>query len=320
MKKIGVLTSGGDAPGMNAAIRAVVRTGIFKGMEVIGIEKGYEGLLSGLFRQMNAHSVSGIIDDGGTILRTARSMEFKTPEGQAKAAKQIEDTGIDGLVVIGGDGSYRGALAIHETCGVKVIGIPGTIDNDINGTEYTIGFDTAVNTALESIDKIRDTAASHDRIFVVEVMGRLNGSIALDVAIAGGAEAVLIPEVKHDMIKLCRNIEAWRNRGKMSCIIIVAEGAAKGADIAATITQVTGIETRLSVLGHVQRGGSPSAKDRSLATHFGNYAVDLLAQGKTNLMVGMLGGRIHASPLEDVTAGGRPVDPNVLNVVDVMAT
>ena len=320
MKKIGVLTSGGDAPGMNAAVRSVVRSGVSKGLEVLGIERGYEGLLNGWLRPMDAHSVSGIINQGGTILRTARSMLFQTPEGQAQAADVIKNSGIDGLVIIGGDGSFRGALALHKTCGVHVIGLPGTIDNDINGTEYTIGFDTAVNTALESIDKIRDTATSHDRIFVVEVMGRMNGAIALEVAIAGGAEAALVPEVKHDMIRLCEKIREWRERGKMSCIIVVAEGAAPGADIAATITQVTGIETRLSVLGHVQRGGSPSAKDRSLASHFGYHAVENLAAGKTNLMVGLVNGKVAMSPLEDVVQGKKEIDIDNLEVVNVMAT
>lgn len=320
MRKIGVLTSGGDAPGMNAAVRAVVRSCVSNKIDIVGIERGYQGLINGNIQTMNGHSVSGIINRGGTILRTARSMEFKTPEGQAKAASVIEQAGIDGLVVIGGDGSYRGALAINKTCGVKVIGIPGTIDNDIPGTDYTIGFDTAVNTALESIDKLRDTASSHDRIFVVEVMGRQNGSIAMEVAIAGGAEAALIPEVRHDMLRLCSKIQEWQNSGKMSCIIVVAEGAAPGADIAATITQVTGIETRLSVLGHIQRGGSPSARDRSLATHFGYHAVEWLIQGKTNLMVGLVDGKVVASPLESVLTGKSQIDTSLLSIVDVMAT
>jgi 6-phosphofructokinase 1 len=320
MKKIGVLTSGGDSPGMNAAIRAVVRSAVARGAEVVGVERGYHGLVNGQTRPMDAHSVSGIIGLGGTILRTARSEEFKTPEGQKKAAETVAREEIEGLAVIGGDGSYRGALALHKTCGVKVIGIPGSIDNDIPGTEYTIGFDTAVNTALDAIDKIRDTATAHDRVFVVEVMGRLSGSIAVEVGLAGGAEAVLIPERKPDILRLCRNIQEWQARGKMSNIIIVAEGAARGSDIAATITQVAGIETRLSVLGHIQRGGSPSARDRSLATHFGYHAVELLLAGKTNLMVGLMRGEVVYSPLEQVLEGRRELDISLLDVADVMAT
>jgi 6-phosphofructokinase 1 len=320
MKRIGVLTSGGDAPGMNAAIRAVVRTGIAKGLEVVGIERGYQGLLNGQVRPMTPGSVSGIIQLGGTMLRTARSMEFKTPEGQAKAAEVIAREGIDGLAIIGGDGSFRGALAINRTCGVQVAGIPGTIDNDSPGTQYSVGFDTAINTALDAIDKIRDTSASHDRVFVVEVMGRHNGFIALEVGIAGGAEAVLIPECRADMIGLCQRIQAGQARGKLSSIIIVAEGAARGSDVAATITQITGIETRLSILGHIQRGGSPSARDRALATRFGSRAVELLLEGETNFMVGIEKNQIVHCPLETVTEGRRDLDTGLLDIVEVMAT
>lgn len=320
MKRIGVLTSGGDAPGMNAAVRAAVRTSLVRGVEVLGIERGYHGLLHGHVRRMEAHSVSGIINRGGTILRTARSAEFATPEGQARAAEQIAAHAIDGLVVIGGDGSYRGALAIHRTCGVRVAGVPGTIDNDIPGTEYTVGYDTAVNTALDAIDKIRDTATSHDRVFVVEVMGRLNGSIALAVSIAGGAEAVIIPEVRHDMLRLCQQIQKWQDRGKMSCIVIVAEGAARGADIAATITQVTCIETRLAVIGHIQRGGAPSARDREMATRFGAEAVSALLDGESATMIGFVGGRVVRAPIESMEGQSRPLDQALWALVDVMAT
>jgi 6-phosphofructokinase 1 len=320
MKRIGVLTSGGDAPGMNAAIRAVVRAGLAKGLEVVGIERGYHGLLNGHFRPMTASSVSGIINLGGTVLRTARSSEFKTVAGQTCAAGVLKSEGIEGLAIIGGDGSLRGALAINQACGVKVIGIPASIDNDIPGTQYSVGFDTAINTALDAIDKIRDTSASHERVFVVEVMGRHNGFIALEVGIAGGAEAVLVPECKNDMIGLCQRIQAGQARGKLSSIIIVAEGAAKGSDVAATITQITGIETRLSILGHIQRGGTPSARDRSLATRFGCHAVDLLVEGQTNLMVGIEKSQVIHSPLDLVTEGRRDLDTELLAIVEVMAT
>lgn len=320
MRKIGVLTSGGDAPGMNAAIRSIVRSACAAGAEVVGIERGYVGLLRGWLRPMQPSSVGGIINRGGTILRTARSEEFKTPEGQRKAAETIAREGIEGLTIIGGDGSFRGALALHQTCGVAVIGIPATIDNDIPGTQYSIGFDTAVNTALDAMDKIRDTSESHDRVFVVEVMGRNNGFIAIDVGLAGGAEAVIVPECRQEVLGLCHRIQAGQARGKMSNIIVVAEGAAKGEDIAATITQITGVETRLTVLGHIQRGGVPSARDRLLATRFGNYAVRLLLEGKTNLMVGIEAGRIVHSPLEQVLVGRRDIDRELLDLVSTMAT
>lgn len=320
MDKVGVLTSGGDAPGMNAAIRAVVRTAVASGVEIVGIERGFHGLLLGQTRPLRSSSVSGIINLGGTILRAARSEEFKTPEGQQKAAEVLAREGIAGLVIIGGDGSLRGARALHQTCGVPVVGIPATIDNDIPGTQYSIGFDTAVNTALDAIDKVRDTSAAHERVFVVEVMGRYNGFIALDAGLAGGAEAVLVPECRQDMIRLCQKIQEGHARGKMSCIIIVAEGAAKGTDIAATITQITGIQTRLTVLGHIQRGGAPSARDRVLATRFGHQAVRLLLEGQTNRMVGIESGQIVHRPLEQVATGRRDLDISLLDVVDIMST
>jgi len=319
MKKIGVLTSGGDAPGMNAAVRAVVRTAVHGGAEVLGIERGYHGLMHGQVRPMGAASVGGIINLGGTILRTARDSVFKTEEGRRMAARVIEEHGIEGLAIIGGDGSFRGALELNRTCGVKVVGIPGTIDNDILGTQYSIGFDTAVNTAITAIDKIRDTSASHDRVFVVEVMGRHNGFIALEVGIGAGAEAVLVPECGRDLVSLCRKLQAGQGRGKMSCIIVVAEGAASASDIATTITQITGIETRISVLGHIQRGGNPSARDRFLATRFGHRAAELLLEGRTNLMVGIEMGQVVELPLERVVAGRRDLDTSLLALVEVMS-
>jgi 6-phosphofructokinase 1 len=306
---------------MNAAIRAVVRTALCLGAEVFGVDRGYHGLVRGQMRPMDHRSVSGIIGRGGTILHSTRSEEFKSAEGQRAAAEVIKQHELDGLAIIGGDGSYRGALAINRTCGVRVIGIPGTIDNDIPGTRFTIGYDTAINTALDAIDRIRDTSEAHDRIFVVEVMGRLNGSIALEVAVAGGAEAVIIPERKTDMIALCEKIRSWGAQGKMSSIIIVAEGAASGQDVAATITQVTGLATRLTVLGHIQRGGAPTARDRALATRLGHRAAQLLLEGKTNLQVGV-GDRddIVATPLEQVLVGARMPDVSLLDVVDITAT
>ena len=319
--RIGVLTSGGDAPGMNAAVRAVVRTVIARGGEAVGIERGYHGLVDDHVIPLSLHSVSGIIDQGGTIIKTARCERFKTPEGQAAAAETIARHGIEGIAIVGGDGSYRGALALNKTCGAHVIGLPGTIDNDIPGTLYTIGFDTAVNTALEAIDRIRDTSESHDRVFVVEVMGRADGSIAMEVALAGSAEAVITPEHHVDMVELCRRIQAWRERGKMSCIVVVAEGAASGAAVGATITQVTGIETRVSVLGHIQRGGSPTARDRSLATRMGVCAADLLLAGSTNLMVGVdEGGATVTNPLEEVLQQEHKLDASLFDVLEVTAT
>lgn len=319
MKKIGVLTSGGDAPGMNAALRAVVRAGLANGLEVVGIERGYAGLMNGWLRPMDAKSVSGIINHGGTILRTARSEEFKTDEGRARAFATMQREGIEGLVVIGGDGSFRGAVDFHRATGAAVVGVPATIDNDIPGTRYSIGFDTAINTAMDAIDKIRDTSASHDRVFVVEVMGRHNGFIALEVGLAAGAEGVIVPEVKQDLVALTRKLQAGQARGKMSSIIIVAEGAARGADIAATITQISGIETRLSVLGYIQRGGSPSARDRALATRFGHRAVELLLEGETNVMVGIEEGRIIHIPLEQASQGKSDLDTSLLTVVDTLS-
>lgn len=317
MRRIGVMTSGGDAPGMNAAVRAVVRTALANDTEVAGIERAYQGLMQGQIRPMDARSVSGIINQGGTILRTARSEEFKAPAGMQKAIQVLEREAIDGLVVIGGDGSYRGALALHQACGIAIAGVPASIDNDIPFTEYSIGFDTAVNTALEAIDKIRDTAASHDRIFVVEVMGRHNGFIAAEVALGAGAEGVLIPEQRQDMVTLCRKIQAGQARGKLSNIIIVAEGAARGADIAATITQITGVETRLSVLGHIQRGGAPSAHDRSIATRFGCRAVELLVEGQSGFAVGIKCGGLNQTPLEQVCCARCEIPPDLLKFVEV---
>ncbi len=291
-KKIAVLTSGGDAPGMNAAVRAVVRSAISKGMDIYGVYRGYNGLLNGDVEQMNLRSVSDIIGNGGTMLYTARSEEFKTLEGQKKAAKHCQDLGISGVVVIGGDGSFAGARALTNA-GVNCIGVPGTIDNDIACSDYTIGFDTAMNTAIQMIDKIRDTAQSHDRCSIVEVMGRRCGDIALQVGIACGATAILVPEEKYNIeIDVIERIIDTQKTGKQHFIIIVAEGVGGVVDMAKYIEQRLGIETRATILGHVQRGGSPTLRDRVVASMMGHRAVDLLDEGKGNRVVAMNKGKI----------------------------
>ncbi|MCQ2542954.1 MAG: 6-phosphofructokinase [Lachnospiraceae bacterium] len=285
IKTIGVLTSGGDAPGMNAAIRAVVRTGLQKGVEVKGIKRGYAGLLAEEIIDLNRNSVSEIIDKGGTILGTARCMEFVTEEGQKKGAEVCRKFGIDGIVVIGGDGSYRGAQALSKQ-GINTIGIPGTIDLDIACTDYTIGFDTAINTAMEAIDKVRDTSSSHERCSIIEVMGRNAGYIALWCGVANGAEDILLPEnYDYNEQTIINNIIQNRKRGKKHHIIINAEGIGHSTSMARRIEAATGIETRATILGYMQRGGSPTCKDRFYASIMGSYAADILCQGKTNRVV-----------------------------------
>jgi len=303
MERIGILTSGGDAPGMNAAIRAVVRTALRNNLEVMGIARGYAGLIREELTPLDHHFVSNIIGRGGTILKTARCPEFQTEEGQRQAVATLKKYRIDGLVLIGGDGTYRGGISLSETWGIPCIGIPGTIDNDIQGTDATIGADTAVNTALEAIDKIRDTATSMDRIFVVEVMGRDSGFIALQVALAGGAEDVLIPERPFDLPGICREIAVGNSRGKVSWIIVVAEGAASAYDIARQITESTSLETWVTVLGHIQRGGNPTARDRNLAGLLGAQAVQLLIQGESGKAVGMIGEKLHIVNLKFAVTG-----------------
>lgn len=298
IKTIGVLTSGGDAPGMNAAIRAVVRTAIARGLNVKGIKKGYQGLLNEEIVDMQAKDVSDIIQRGGTILGTARCLEFKTPEGQKKGADICRKHGIDGIVVIGGDGSYRGAQALSRL-GINTIGLPGTIDLDIACTEYTIGFDTAVNTAMQAIDKVKDTSSSHERCSIIEVMGRNAGYIALWCGIANGAEDVLLPE-KFDFNEqsIINNIINSRKKGKSHHIIINAEGIGHSTSMARRIEAATGIETRATILGYMQRGGSPTAKDRYYASIMGAYAVDIMLQGKTNRVVGTSHGEVTDFDIE----------------------
>lgn len=286
MKRIGVLTSGGDSPGMNAAVRAVVRKAIFHNIEVYGVYNGYSGLISGNIKKLELGSVGDIIHRGGTTLYSARCEEFKTKEGQQKGIEQLKKFGIEGLVVIGGDGSYRGAKALTEQ-GFPCNGVPGTIDNDIPGTDYTIGFDTALNTVIDAVDKIRDTATSHDRAFIIEVMGRDAGDIALWAGLAGGAETIIIPEVGYDMDEIAARLKSGHDRGKKHSIIIVAEGVCSGVEFSKKIKDATDLDTRVSVLGHIQRGGSPTAADRVLASRLGAYAVELLLEGKGGRAVGI---------------------------------
>lgn len=291
-RKIGVLTSGGDAPGMNAVVRAVTRSAIQKGIEVVGIRRGYVGLLTNDIVEMNARSVSGIIQRGGTCLYTARCPEFRDMEGVKKGYDKCMELGLDGIVVIGGDGSFRGAGDL-SSLGIPCIGIPGTIDNDIQCTDYTIGYDTAMNTAMEMIDKIRDTAQSHDRCSVVEVMGRKAGYIAVNVGIAVGAEAVITVEKKYDLDKIAANMMETKKNGKTHFVIVVSEGVGQSENIARTLQEMTGIESRVTVLGHVQRGGSPTVRDRVMATEMGYHAVELLEQGIGNRIVGYKNGKVY---------------------------
>ncbi|MGM7702309.1 6-phosphofructokinase [Pseudalkalibacillus sp. Hm43] len=307
MKRIGVLTSGGDSPGMNAAVRAVVREAIYQGMEVYGIYHGYTGLIEGQIKKMELGSVGDIIHRGGTMLYSARCEEFKTHEGQMKGVKQLEKFGIEGLVVIGGDGSYRGAQKLTEH-GFPTITLPGTIDNDIPGTDFTIGFDTALNTAIDAIDKIRDTATSHERTYVIEVMGRNAGDIALWSGLAGGAESILIPEEDFKMEDITDRLLRGQERGKKHSIIVVAEGVGSGVDIANQIEEATDFETRVTVLGHIQRGGSPTAFDRVLASRLGAKAVQLLLAGDAGKAVGIQSNKLVAHDINEVLAQPHKID------------
>ncbi|WCK55873.1 6-phosphofructokinase [Aneurinibacillus sp. Ricciae_BoGa-3] len=313
MKKIAVLTSGGDSPGMNAAIRAVVRRGLSLNMEVYGIYHGYTGLMNGHIELMTAGSVGDIIHRGGTMLYTARSLEFKTEEGQQRGIEQLKANGIEGLVVIGGDGSFRGAQKLAQK-GFPTIGIPGTIDNDIPGTDFTLGFDTAVNTVIDAIDKIRDTATSHERTYVVEVMGRHRGDIALWSGLSGGAESILTPEVDYDIEDIVKRLMEGHHRGKKHSIIIIAEGVCPASEIGKIIEEKSGLETRVTVLGHVQRGGSPSAFDRMLGSRLGAKAVDLLLAGEAGKMVGISKNEITAVDFDDVFNGKLPVDTEMYEI------
>jgi 6-phosphofructokinase 1 len=317
--RIGVLTSGGDAPGMNAAIRAVVRTAIYYGASVVGIRKGYQGLIEGLVIPMDASSVGGIINRGGTILETARAEDFKRKEMQKKAVENIKKHDIDALIVIGGNGTLKGAISLYKEWGIPLNQVASTIDNDLPGTDVTIGFDTAVNTALEIIDRIRDTAVSFERIFVVEVMGRDRGFIALEVGIAGGAEFIIIPEVPFEFGKLIKKIEDGKRRGKRSCVIVLAEGAGRAEELARRIKEETGLETRGSVVGYAQRGGSPTAKDRILATMLGARAVQLCMEEKFGYLVGIKGGEISATHFNELEGVEKKIDLTLLEIAGILS-
>jgi 6-phosphofructokinase 1 len=320
IKIIGVITPGGDAPGMNCAIRAVVRTAIFYGLKVFGIERGWQGLLEGRIRNLDLQSVGGIINRGGTILHTHRCPEFKQKAVRKKAVETLRAFSIEGLVVIGGDGSLRASCDLYREFGLPVVNIPASIDNDIYGTDYSIGFDTAVNTALEAIDKIRDTATSHERVFVIEVMGRDNGFIALDVGLTAGAEAIIIPEVRYDLGAIARKLEYGRQRGKSSFIVVVAEGAAKAEEVAAYLRKRTDLDVRVSVLGHIQRGGAPTALSREAACKLGARAVELLVKGKKALMVGLVSDQIIETPIEEVVRRRKKIDLSAYKLANMLAT
>lgn len=319
MKRIGVLTSGGDAPGMNSAVRAVVRTAIYHGLEVVGIERGYAGLINGEMKLMNLSSVGDIVHRGGTVLRTARSEAFRTPEGRARAAENLRQMEVEALVVVGGDGSFRGATLLANEHKVKVIGIPGTIDNDIPCTDYTIGFDTCVNTVLDAINKIRDTATSHERTFIIEVMGRRAGYIALQAGLAGGAESILIPEVPFSLEDVVQKLLRGHSRGKLHSIILVAEGAGSALDIGKYIEEKTGFDTRVTILGHIQRGGSPSAFDRVLAARMGAKAVELLLAGESKKMVGIVSEQIRDFDIEWALQQKKEIDLEVYKLANILS-
>jgi 6-phosphofructokinase 1 len=320
LKRIGVVTSGGDAPGMNAAIRAVVRIAYSKNFEVIGFERGWEGLLTNTSRQLTPRSVGGILQLGGTILRTSRSPQFRKREGIEKAAETLALNNVDGLIVIGGSGSFRGALELSKETPVLIVGIPATIDNDVFGTDETIGFDTAVNTAVNEIDKIRDTAISHERVFIVEVMGRERGVLALTVGLTVGAEIVLIPEVEHEKENIFKTLKENSAKGKKSGIIVAAEGIAGISELAREIEENTGAEVRLSILGYVQRGGNPTARSRLLANLFANKAVELLSKEQGNRIVGLQRGEITSIELGKSSETEKPLDLNLLKLADILAT
>ncbi|TDB61411.1 6-phosphofructokinase [Arundinibacter roseus] len=323
MKRIAVFTSGGDAPGMNACIRAVVRGAVYHGIEVFGIRKGYNGMIAGELFEMSSHSVSNIVQRGGTILKSARSKEFMTPEGRKKAYDNLVAHGIEGLVAIGGNGTFTGAMIFQREYGIPTVGAPGTIDNDLYGTDYTIGYDTAVNTALDAIDRIRDTASSHDRIFFIEVMGRDSGYIAIQSGIAGGAELVMVPEVLTPISEVIDTLQQGWSRSKSSSIVVVAEGDEEGnaAQIAEKIKQqVEGdVDIRVTTLGHTQRGGSPSAQDRILASRLGLGALEGLMAGQKNVMAGIINNELVYTPFEDTIRLPKPINEDLLRMVRILS-
>ncbi|NDC78783.1 MAG: 6-phosphofructokinase [Chitinophagia bacterium] len=323
VNRIGVLTSGGDSPGMNACIRAVVRTGLYHGLEVYGVVRGYAGMIEDDIHPMDSKSVANIIQRGGTILKTARSKEFRTPEGRARAYENLGKRGIDGLVVIGGDGSFNGAQVFSNEYDIPCIGVPGTIDKDIAGTDFTIGFDTAVNTAVEAIDKIRDTADAHDRLFIIEVMGRDAGYIALHSGISTGAEHILIPERRTDMEALLQSLQEKEKRRKLVNLVVVAEGDDFGGanEVSKIIRErLPNTDTRVAVLGHIQRGGSPTCLDRVIASRMGYSAVECLLEGRHNVMVGIVNNRMHYTPLDKAVKAKQRISEDWLRIVKILAS
>ena len=323
LKKIGVLTSGGDAPGMNAAVRAVVRSAVYNNIECYGIYKGFEGLIIDDFVKLNARGVNNIVNKGGTILKSARSLEFRTKEGRKKAKTNLDKYDIDSLVVIGGNGSLTGAMLLEEEHGIKTIGIPGTIDNDLVGTRCTLGYDTALNTAVNAIDKIRDTASSHNRLFFIEVMGKGSGHIALNAGIGAGAEEVLIPEQNMGLDRLLGSLKKSEKSGKSSSIIVVSEGEKIGDNVFKFSSYIEKnlphYEIRVSILGHIQRGGSPTCFDRVLASRMGVYAVDSLMSNKSKVMVGIIDDKMVTIPLDKAIKGGQQLDKDLVRVCDIIS-
>ena len=324
LKRIGVYTSGGDAPGMNACVRALVRTALSHDLEVIGVRRGYAGMIDGDFVEMDARSVSNIVQKGGTILKSARSQGFRTPEGRAQAAEALRREGIEALAAVGGDGTFRGAVLFHEEHGVPIVGCPGTIDNDLFGTDETIGYDTALNTAIENIDKIRDTADAHDRLFLVEVMGRDAGFIALNCAIGGGAEMVLIPETITSLDDVKDRILTLMTAQARSSIVVVAEGEGMGGAVQLeqalrADSNFDRIDLRVCILGHTQRGGSPSARDRVLASRLGSAAIEALLDGHTNVMAGVVDNEIHYTPMREVWSRKKTIDFELLKLTQLLS-
>jgi len=321
--KIGVLTSGGDAPGMNAAIRAVVRSCAYHNVECIGVYRGLQGLIEGDFKELNARSVKNIINRGGTFLKSARSKDFRTEEGRKKAFNNLQKENIDALVVIGGDGTFAGASVFIKEFNFPIVGIPGTIDNDINGTDYTIGYDTALNTVVEAIDKIRDTANSHNRLFLVEVMGRDAGDIALNAGIGAGAEEILIPEQNMGRERLLESLSRSKKSGKTSSIVVVSEGDQIGKNIFGLAQYIEEnlkeYEVRVTVLGHIQRGGSPSCFDRVLASRLGVGAIDALLRGETNVMIGIVHNKVISVPFSEAIKGSNEIDEELIRVADIIS-
>jgi len=319
LRRIGIVTSGGDAPGMNAAIRAVARIAYSKNLEVLGFERGWEGLMTNTFRPLTPRSVSGIIQLGGTILHTSRSPQFKKKEGIRKAANNLAMNKVDGLAVIGGDGSFKGALELSKETGSLMVGVPATIDNDVFGTDETIGFDTAVNTAVAEIDRIRDTAISHERVFIVEVMGRTRGFLASTVGLTVGAEIILVPEAKTEKERIVKRLAENSAKGKRSGIIVAAEGIGDTRKLGREIEKSTGTEVRVSVLGYAQRGGSPTARSRLLASLFVNEAVNLLSEGRENRVVGLQKGEVTSTELEKSCENEKPLDLSLLRLADALS-